>query len=118
MNFLDRKVAEILNEKHRSAAKSINKQRVDPPIFEVGDDVWYLRPENSGNKLDSRWLGPAKIAGKTGQHSYHVRLNKDFVVEAHATFLKKYVNDTAVGGAVEHYFHQRTMPDPKTFPDE
>ena len=55
---VDAWVAHTLNEKHRKEAENINKNRSIPSRFEIGQKVWYRRPENSGTKVESLWLGP------------------------------------------------------------
>ena len=58
---VDEKVAQTLNEKHRRQAEQVNKGRKDGPRLKPGDKVWYRRPEGTGEKTDSRWLGPGIV---------------------------------------------------------
>ena len=104
MEEIDAKVARVLNEKHDRRADQINADRELPELFDVGDEVWYLRPEGSGDKLDTRWLGPVKIVAKNGEHSYMVKLDPDVAIRVHATFLKKYVVDEFKGRRIPLFF--------------
>ena len=69
MEEVDGRVAQVVNDKHAERAAQINADRKRPPDFQVGDQVWYLRPEGSGTKLDTRWIGPGKVTAKVGEHS-------------------------------------------------
>jgi hypothetical protein len=111
MSEIDEKVASLLNQKHAKSAKRINESRKSTNIFDIGDKVWYRRPEGSGTKIDTRWVGPGKIASQTGIDSYEVRLGPNQVMPAHATFLKHYVEDTMQGGVARMYQHTRTVVD-------
>ena len=93
-------VAQILNDKHAERAAQINADRKRPPDFQVGDQVWYLRPDGSGTKLDTRWIGPGKVTAKVGEHSYEIRIAPDSIIAAHATFLKKHKPDNFRGEGV------------------
>ena len=114
----DRVVADILNGKHANIADRINSERVRPPHFNPGEKVWYLRPEDSGGKLDTRWLGPGKIISKVGENSYRVRLSNDHITDAHATFLKRHNADTVKGKGLPLYYFQRTAREAPTSPDD
>ena len=104
----DKVVSDILNGKHANRTDRINAERVRPPHFDVGEKVWYRRPENTGTKIDTRWIGPGKILAKVGEHSYRVRLAEDFVTEAHATFLKRHKADVFQGKEFPLYYFRRT----------
>lgn len=118
MQETDRKVAEILNTKHAKKSSQLNLNRPDLKTFTAGSKVWYLRPERSGDKLDSRWLGPALILERTGESSYVIRVNEDKTMAAHVSFLRPYIEDEFSGKSTPLYFHQRTVPDPDAAPDE
>ena len=62
--------------------------RGDPKPFDPGDKCWYRRPENSGNKLYSRWLGPVEIVTREGKHSYTILVKPGLEIKAHRSFLK------------------------------
>ena len=115
---IDKRVAEILNDKHRKQAEWINARRVDPPPLKVGDLVWYLRPPNSGGKQDSRWLGPAAIVEREGERSYVVELKPQYYMKAPRSMLKLYKQDTVIGKPMEMYYHRRTEPVEEAMPDE
>jgi len=118
MEYIDARVAEIINKKHSSVADRINANRKPPTIFNVGDVVWYKRSEGSGTKLDTRWEGPCKVVKKIGEHSYEIRVAPDRVIPVHVTFLKIFKEDKFSGTGVPLYFHRRTVPDPQAQPDE
>jgi len=71
---VDRAVARVLNEKHAKQVGAANRGRVDPPALSIGDQIWYLRPPDSGNKLDSRWIGPGRVTAREGEHSYVIEI--------------------------------------------
>ena len=109
MEEVDHQVAELLNAKHSAIAERVNAGRKEPPSFDIGEEVMYLRPPDSGGKLDTRWLGPAKVVAKRGEHSYDVRLEPGRIV--HATFLKKHQTDVFSGNPTPLYYHRRTVPE-------
>ena len=58
MENLRRKVSEVLNKKHEKMPHfSSQPER----IFKPGDLIWYYRPPPTGDKLDSKWLGPGVV---------------------------------------------------------
>ena len=116
MREIDQKVAGLLNEKHERRARAINADRPRFPTYKVGDSVWYRRPENSGTKLDSRWLGPCKVTKRVGEHTYEIQVSERRRMQAHATFLKPHVEDSAWGEPMARYFHQRTRVEGKWVP--
>ena len=115
---VDQKVADHLNRVHQRQAGATNKNRVMGEVFLAGEKVWYLRPENSGNKLDSRWLGPALVISREGIFSYVVEIKPDYRVKAHVTALKPYKEDVVLGEPTPLFYHRRTVPDPEAAPDE
>jgi hypothetical protein len=105
MAKLRAKAAEILNKKH--AARS-RVSRIPERVFAPGDLVWYFRPENTGDKLDSRWLGPAKIIARKSKRGYTVQLKPGEMTDAPLVFLKPYEVDQYSGKPQELHVHQRT----------
>ena len=75
---VDRVVARLLNEKHPKKEVWVNQNRVQPPPFLVGDLVWYQRPPDSGDKLASRWIGPAKVVAREGENSYKIEVKPGY----------------------------------------
>ena len=67
MKEVDTKVAQVLNDLHEQQSQRANLDRQDSAPFAVGDVVWYRRPPNSGDKLDSRWIGPGKVIAREGE---------------------------------------------------
>ena len=62
MEEVDHQVAELLNAKHSAIAERVNARRKEPPSFDIGEEVMYLRPPDSGGKLDT-----CKSGGKAGR---------------------------------------------------
>ena len=118
MKEIDERVARILNEKHEKLAERANLRRASSTVYQEGQKVWYRRPERSGDKLDSRWLGPAVIVKRIGEHGYLVKLDVDKNITAHISFLKPYVEDEFSAHPKPLFFHQRTVPDLEATPDE
>ena len=86
--------------------------------MEVGTKVWYRRPEGSGDKLDSRWLGPAIVKGREGARSYVIELKPDMQMKVHRSFLKPYIEDVFNSQPIPLYYHQRTEIDTGASADE
>ena len=70
--------------------------------------MWYRRPEESGARVDSRWLGPSVVIKRVGESSFEVEVKDGKVVVAPAMFLKPYTEDTA-GPGIPLFYHQRTV---------
>ena len=47
---VEQKVAETLNQEHQKQADQVKKGRKDPQSFSIGEKVWYLHPEWTGEK--------------------------------------------------------------------
>ena len=118
MQKVDEAVASRLNDMHAKQMARLNVSRKSSQVFQVGDIVWYLRPPDAGNKLDSRWIGPAPIVAREGEHSYVVEPKPGHRVKAPSTALKLYIPDSFAGEPIPLYFHKRTVPDPDAEPDE
>ena len=109
MEKIDKEVAEKLNEIHRKQAERKNRSRKDSEPFPIGRVVWYRRPENTGTKLDTRWVGPCVIMAREGEFSYIIKTNDNSKIKAHRTFLKEYWEDTYNENPKPMFFHQRTV---------
>ena len=118
MQSVDQDVATKLNNLHGKQMARINASRKGDKHFQVGDTVWYLRPPDAGNKLDSRWIGPVPIIAREGEHSYVVETKPGHRVKAPGTGLKAYVPDVFMGDPVPMWYHKRTVLDPDAEPDE
>jgi len=116
--LVDFHIAQVVNVKHDKLAEQCNRGRVKPPEFSSGDKVWYRRPENSGDKLDSRFIGLAVVLNRFSEYGYEIQLNETSTVRAHASFLKLYREDKFSGDTIPLYYHQCTVPDPDAAPDE
>ena len=69
MKVLDEKVSKTMEETHQKKEAWENSKRKSPMVYAPGDLVWYGRPENTGSKLDSRWLGKALVVRREGTHA-------------------------------------------------
>ena len=118
MKKMDGNVANILNEIHEKRAMRENAKVSSPMEFSAGQKVWYRRPEGSGEKLDSRWLGPAVVQKRLGQDSYEVQVGDKNVLTAPSIWLKPYVEDEMGGEELPLFTHRRTVSDPQALPDE
>ena len=113
MSANDRRVAEILNEMHKKSAGRINAKRKPYEVFPIGSVVWYRRPEGSGGKMDSRWLGPAEVLARNGENSYEIRTGQNTKITAQASYLKKYWPDTQNEECKPMFYHKRTVQIPE-----
>ena len=75
MQRLDEKIARIYAEHHPQVRDAYNRDKQDMKPFKPGDKVWVLRPAPMGrNKMETWWLGPAKVTCRVGNTSYKVTL--------------------------------------------
>ena len=74
MKLIDGKVSQVLNDLHTQQSQRVNLSREYSTPFAVGDIIWYRRPPNSGDKLDSRWIYPGKVIAREGDKSYEIEL--------------------------------------------
>ena len=82
-------VSELLNELHRKREQNRTEHFQSPAPFKKGDKVWYFRPEKTGDKLSSRWLGPATVDSRVGDSSYVIWVKPDKSMSVHRHFLKE-----------------------------
>ena len=118
MRQIEERVAKTLNEAHEKRAQTENCKRAEAEVFTKDQKVWYRRPEGSGDKLDSRWLGPAIVLERVGENSYEIQIAEKRTIRAHASFLKPYIEDVFNGQPKPIFYHQRTVPDAEAAPDE
>ena len=109
INELDQRVAKALNEIHKRDQARINARRKKFPPLAIGQTVWYRRPEGSGEKLDTRWIGPMEVISREGEDSYLLSSGPGTqTLTANRAYLKEYVFDTFGGIHVPLYFYKRT----------
>lgn len=90
----ERKVAEILREMHDKRAKTVNQNRSELSVLEVGAKVWWLRPRGqTGDKLESYWVGPCKILERKSAHTYTIETREGHSVDTHRCQLKEHAED-------------------------
>jgi hypothetical protein len=118
MMEIDSQVAATLNKMHAMQTQRINKDRKDLSPLKVGDQIWYKRPEKSGENLDSRWIGPGVVKAREGERSYLIEIKPGFEIKAHRSFLKPYNEPKVFGRGVPLYFFKRTEPEEDAMPDE
>ena len=118
MRVLDQKVAQTLNTKHAEEVKRVNRQRKEMVPFLTGCLVWYKRPEGSGEKLDSRWIGPAIVKSREGDRSYTIEIKPGLEIKAHRSFLKEYHEPEVYGKGIPLYYFRRTEKEDDAMPDE
>ena len=99
----------MLNEKHAQKIARLNAKGKEKNALEIGAKVWYIRPEGSGTKIDSRWLGPAEIFESEGEHSYVLQTRPNTTIIAHRDSIKPYNLDTHVQENVPMFRHRRTV---------
>ena len=88
MRDLDAKIAQVKEGIHAKQNKRFNEGKKDFPIFDIGQKVWYRRPERSGNKLDTRWIGPGLVLRREGEHSYVLEIKPEVEMSVHVSYLK------------------------------
>jgi hypothetical protein len=118
MQDIDKKVSEALNRQHEIQAKRVNLSRKEMEPIEIGTQVWYKRPENSGEKLDTRWIGPGLVKSREGARSYVFEIKPGFEMKAHRSFLKLYQEPKVSGKGVPLCFYRRTEKIEDATPDE
>ena len=91
--------------------KNINSQRKNLPALQVGDTVYYRRPEGSGKKLDTHWIGPALITGRKGELSITIQIKDNSEIKSHRSFLKLCESKSFLVKAIPLFYHKRTQVD-------
>ena len=87
-NEVDLSVSQKLNELHARVEAKMKSQLKGSLVFHVGDQVWYSRPEMSGHKLDTRWLGRAVVTARESESSYVIEIRPGTKMKVHASSLK------------------------------
>ena len=107
-------VARILENIHERSKNQKNRHLVDPPVFVIGEEVWYRRPPDSATKLDTRWIGPGLVVAREGEHTYILEIDQKVFITSHASFMKHCMPDWFGSGEKRLFQHQRTVPKGKT----
>jgi hypothetical protein len=118
MRKIDEEVAKKLNQTHQIQANRVNKSRSEMAPLEIGSEIWYKRPENSGEKLDSRWIGPGVVKAREGESSYIIEIKPGVEMKAHRSFLKLYHEPKVLGKGVPLFYFRRTEKEDEGLPDE
>ena len=102
MDHVDKIVANSLNEKNKAEMARINVNGSKKTPFQVNEWVWVLRPKSTyASKLDTWWIGPAKILRRVGDQSYEVQLKPNVTQDVHINHLKPFVEDRVQGKHIE-----------------
>ena len=112
MEDQEEEVAQILNKLHEDEAARINSRRKKLPALPIGAKVWYGRPEGTGTKNDTRWIGPAEVLSREGEDSYTISMGPNSDITAHRTYLKEHWEDTCNDRPVPMFWHKRTVKFP------
>ena len=106
----DTSIASTLKEIHQAKQSQINANRNKRPSYTPGALVWILRPRSSPQtvKLDTWWMGPAKVLERLGDQSYRVQIKANMTLEVHASHMKPYLEDLFADPPVELYHFQST----------
>ena len=78
--------------------------------------MWYEPPSDSGDKLASRWIGPAKVVAREGENSYQIEVKPGFLMEAHRGALKAYTPEKFSDNPIQLFYHRRTLADLRGLP--
>lgn len=109
MQKIDEKVAKVFSERHQQVADLYNKDKRDMQPFKPGDIVWVLRPPSmGGHKMETWWLGPAKVTQRVGKTSYKVLIKPNVEWDCHREWMKPYIPDQVMGTGVPLFYHQGT----------
>ena len=118
MKEVDLAVSQKLNELPARVEAKMKSQLKGYLVFHVGDQVWYRRPERSGHKRHTRWLGKAVVTSKECESSYVIEIRPGSKMKVHASFLKPWVEEEVVGNPKPFFYHQHTEIDPGLQVDE
>lgn len=109
MEETDRYIAEFSNWRNQKDTERINRDRKPFPRLSIDQIVWVQRPEGSGTKLDTRWIGPARVVEQKGANSYKVQIDEERFLEVPTKHLKLYQHDMDTPGQViPLYWYKRT----------
>ena len=107
MKKIDDRVMEEYEAVHLLQEVRSNKGKLEKSVFKEGDKVWVLRPQGgTATKLESWWLGPARVVQRIGERSYQVVHKPGEIWEVHRENMKPYVEDEIMGTGVPLYYHQ------------
>ena len=90
-----------------------------PPAYHPGDKVWWLRPSSTSvSKLDTLWVGPARVVKRVGELSYQIEVRPDVLHDVHHDQLKPFVDDAVDGTPLELFHHTTGFQELDTEPGE
>jgi hypothetical protein len=103
LNKLEEHLRQQMRYAQLAQAQQADKNRVAPPIINVGDYVWLssrnIASPRPSKKLDHRNLGPFKVVKKVGSHAYRLDLPRAMDVHPvfHVNLLEKAAEDPLTG---------------------
>lgn len=115
---LTKALVDRVNEVHKKG-EQINRRRLEPPDFKVGDVICYhVSAEAERNKLGEKWEGPGEVIAKEGEHSYIVKVAQKGEKRAHRSQLQPHVDDVYADKPFPRYYFSgkapEVQPEPKS----
>ena len=108
---IEKTLADLINESHVKEAGYFNSKLRDRRGFNVGEQVWLIRPKRvGGNKTSTWWTGPYPIVKRTGTNTYVLRTSPSESQEAHSDQLKRYQGDIIWNQGIPMFYSSQ---DPK-----
>ena len=115
--FFERQTAK--REIHEKRMAQLNRKRRELPPMAVGEKVWYLRPRvRPGEKLETYWIGPCRVAERKGEHSYTVEVEPGRLQEAHRSQLKEHFEEEWSDRPLKMYHFRQAVEDNELAMDE
>ena len=94
----------FMEKEHAGRARQLPENKKRGP-FKVGESVWVRRPTSvAGVKLDTYWIGPAKVMERVSTHGYKIQVRPGVLRDVHADQLKPCTVDLEMGNAVPLYY--------------
>ena len=120
MREVDRVAMEVMNQVHKEQMARLNRSRRERENFKEGDWVWVARPKTgvTGHKLNTSWIGPAKVLQRVGRSTYKVQVKPNHALEVHLDQLKRHIPDGITGRTYKLFHHQMTQPPEEAAIDE
>ena len=95
-----------MEKEHASRARILPESKRRGP-FKVGERVWVRRPTSAaGVKLDTYWVGPARVMERISSHGYKVQVRPGVLRDVHVDQLKPCVVDLEIGEATPLYYYR------------
>jgi len=106
MANLDKELSEKLNRIHQEEAERFNSHRRSRRSFQVGDQVWLIRPKKvGGHKISTWWQGPYTIVRQLGKDVYTIDVGGTSEMQVHEDQLKPHFGKDALEGGIPLFYH-------------